>query len=498
MRKSSQPARPYSSIGAKVVAGLRRRFERGERHSGKPLRGYDIEYLDETGAVVLRLPYPSVIPKKPTWIARPAPNGDAAAVRWAFQQAEQGASALSIHRELVKRGWRTRNGGPVSGSEIERMLRNPEYAGKLCFGLYLNGRQSRIGEREVPMKEGGWEPLVTWEMFRNVQRAMLRRGVQKMRADEPWQYLLSGAIECANCHRPVYGGRQGNRHHYACHNADCPRSVSIKREFLEPAVLRALSQAGHLSSGEVPAGRAERERLAMNLRALIRRIVIARVGKNPRNSKYAPITAAIELNDGRPSVHLGRREIYAAVGMFRLAEFVRRAGRPITLNDVMREFGWTRGMAIHYSDQARFARLIRADKRGQPPYRNRIILSPLCAPPTSAAERAPGTAPRAVAPVEIAELAEIGVTIDRTRSAITREGYGTVCLATRPTLWGILQRLFDADGAAVAPKALGATSSRELRALRVSLIRLREIIRPLGLSIPDRERRIFPIPENPM
>jgi hypothetical protein len=498
MPASARPHRRYSAIGAKVVAGLRRRFDRGERHSGKPLRGYDIEYLDENGTPMLRLPYPQVIRKKPTWIARLVPNKDAGDVQWAFEQAKAGTSALSIHRQLRARGWGTRNGKPVSASEIARMLRNPEYAGKLCFGLYVNGRQSRVADESVPIKDGGWEPLIPWEMFLEVQRALSRRELGTTRADESWQYLVSGTIECGGCGGQIYGGRQGNAFHYACRRVGCKRPVSIKREFLEPAILTALWKTGRLPTATVPTSRRARVRLAGELRGSITKIVIARPGRNPRNSRYAPITVTIGFNDSQTPLQLGRDEIYAGAGMFRLAAFVRGAGHPVTLNEVMREFGWTRGMAVHYSDQARFARLIRAKRRGSPPYRNRLVLSAAVPLPQIGIDEPRTASSEPPSPREVADFAEIGISIDRERREIHRSGYPAVNLNNRKVLWNILQILVDAEGKPVSAETLGATEPDELRALRLSLIRLREMLRPLGLTIPNGERRISAISQNPM
>jgi site-specific DNA recombinase len=154
---------------------------------------------------------------------------EAAVMRRMFHHVLGGGVVLHLARELEADGVRTRAGKLWTPALIGNYLRNPVYAG---LRNYDQGRQDlapkerwnkdnrlRPDSKPVP---GVWEPVVSPEIFYEVQRLLgrSRRGHNGGRLSGAATYWLSMIGLCDKCGGPLVGrhptGRQRN---YACRTA---------------------------------------------------------------------------------------------------------------------------------------------------------------------------------------------------------------------------------------------------------------------------------------
>ncbi|MGJ6122707.1 recombinase family protein [Mycolicibacterium sp. Y3] len=123
---------------------------------------------------------------------------EAEVIRRVFKMFDAGESLRSIARTLTTEGLTARNGRPWNPSTISGILTNPRYAGRAVY----EGKETGV--------RGGWEPLVTDELFDVVQARLSdpRRKTNRVGTDR--RHLGSGLFLCDDCSQPVVsfsGGR---------------------------------------------------------------------------------------------------------------------------------------------------------------------------------------------------------------------------------------------------------------------------------------------------
>lgn len=127
-------------------------------------------------------------------------EGEAEALRWAFEARISGSGYLAIAGELNRRGLRPRSKrgiGAFGVSAVQSMLENGFYAGWVSYK----------GER----RRGVHEAIVSEEVFEAAQRVV--RGLSRFSRSV---HLLSGLTRCASCGGQVWRVSSGNgsRYHY--------------------------------------------------------------------------------------------------------------------------------------------------------------------------------------------------------------------------------------------------------------------------------------------
>ncbi len=146
------------------------------------------------------------------------------------------AGAVTIATELNDDGLRTRTGKRWSGKVVLGILRNRGYLGEISF-------------RDIVYQAD--EPLLDPILFGKAQALLDERGERYDRrfADPHPEYLLTGLITCARCHRHYVGvSAHGKRHryrYYACwttqrYGKSACTGARIRADALEDAVLAAL------------------------------------------------------------------------------------------------------------------------------------------------------------------------------------------------------------------------------------------------------------------
>lgn len=164
---------------------------------------------------------------------------EAEALRLMARRVLEGASLLSVARELDEAGVTTREGRPWHHSSVRVSLLNPAVAGL------------RVHRREVA-GPGEWEPILdraTWEEVRAVIADPARK-----RARPSWRYLLTGMVTnpagTPMAGRPDHGaGGSASRRTYVTSGPAIP-GLSIGADDVEAVVIEAALQ--RLDKAAVP------------------------------------------------------------------------------------------------------------------------------------------------------------------------------------------------------------------------------------------------------
>lgn len=167
-------------------------------------------------------------------------------VRQAFELYAAGNFSLpTLATEMVRRGLRNRGGGRVTVNGLSTMLKNPFYIGLMKI--------DRTGETF----RGNHDPLITTELFENVQATLAGKRVNRASIQI---HTFSRIVRCASCNYSLIAERQKGHTYYRCHNrpfktpAICP-ATSIREDQLDEAIAAALRKID-LSMEEVAAVRA--------------------------------------------------------------------------------------------------------------------------------------------------------------------------------------------------------------------------------------------------
>ena len=120
-------------------------------------------------------------------------------------------------------GFRTRAGRTFGATGVNHMLRNAVYVGTLVWNEYSSksGMRRRSGEPDIVRVPACHPPLVSEEVFEEVQRMLTARRptVRHPRAVSS-RYLLSGLAHCGLCGSAAIGtnGKSGKFLYYSCNN----------------------------------------------------------------------------------------------------------------------------------------------------------------------------------------------------------------------------------------------------------------------------------------
>lgn len=129
-------------IAERTVSGKLLKVRRGERVAGAVF-GFDRLVSDESGTVVKRVHFSEKFQKPKSWRSIIVPSADQQsvdAVHYAFEGLKGGLSILSIVNEFKRRNLKTIRGNHWKYFSIDRLLRNPIYAGTLRAGYFSDGK----------------------------------------------------------------------------------------------------------------------------------------------------------------------------------------------------------------------------------------------------------------------------------------------------------------------------------------------------------------------
>jgi len=100
-----------------------------------------------------------------------------------FEMASRGGMSLNqILKKITEMGLRTKKAKMLSKSHLHNILKSPTYYGY----FYHNGE----------LFEGEYEPLITKQLYDDVQEALQRRSKPKIKV---WEHTYNGLILCGDC-----------------------------------------------------------------------------------------------------------------------------------------------------------------------------------------------------------------------------------------------------------------------------------------------------------
>jgi site-specific DNA recombinase len=116
----------------------------------------------------------------------------------------------ALAEELMMQGLANRHGRTLSADAISHVLRNPFYVGKMPVG----------GQTY----QGIHQPLISEDLFAEVQRVRRRRSTPKLRKHD---FRYRRQLTCLTCTGFLTGERQKRHIYYRCHR--CPR-VTVRED----------------------------------------------------------------------------------------------------------------------------------------------------------------------------------------------------------------------------------------------------------------------------
>lgn len=145
------------------------------------------------------------------------------------------------------KGWRTKRGNLFEPRDIDYILMNPFYAGKLRWNYTERGRKLKSSD-EVIYADGNWPALWTWEecqeMSANIlARKTLIKGEKSARDVSTCKHWLSGILRCSSCGKTLSYGGSKNARGFQCWNyakGKCTTSHYISEKSIVEYVLEAL------------------------------------------------------------------------------------------------------------------------------------------------------------------------------------------------------------------------------------------------------------------
>ena len=163
------------NLGEEVRRGMNEKVNRGEAVT-IPSFGYDIV----EGKYV---PDPETAP----------------VVKNIFADFLDGKGLVTIARELNENGYRTRRGNKFENRTVRYILKNPVYIGKIRW-TPTGKANHRKDNKDTLIIDGTHEPIISQEIFDEVQKRLSKNTVKYMRegsAREP--FMLQGLVRCSAC-----------------------------------------------------------------------------------------------------------------------------------------------------------------------------------------------------------------------------------------------------------------------------------------------------------
>lgn len=161
-------------------------------------------------------------------------------VPWLYREYAGGKSVGALAGELEAMGVRTRRGNRMTGRNVEYLLGNPVYVGKIRWSP-----QGAVGRGPAPsdvlLAQGEHTALVEEALWARVQSLLARKTRPRPPAKgDPAPFLLQGLVRCGTC-----GGAlcRKTATSLQCHNycaGKCSRSHSISIDVLTAQVREAL------------------------------------------------------------------------------------------------------------------------------------------------------------------------------------------------------------------------------------------------------------------
>lgn len=131
------------------------------------------------------------------------PNDQAPLVVEIFERYAAGDGFRKIASCMGERGMRTRFGNPPDNRQIEYILHNPTYIGKLRWSKGGRTASKRdYANANMLLIDGAHDPIITAELWEAVQKRLEeeKKKYQKYaRREQPIEYAMKGLVRCSDC-----------------------------------------------------------------------------------------------------------------------------------------------------------------------------------------------------------------------------------------------------------------------------------------------------------
>lgn len=171
-----------------------------------------------------------------------APDENADTVRMIFEEFIAGAGYRQLAARLNALGLRTKNGNTWGNRNVEYLLTNPVYIGKLRRSQDPHDRADRFHEN-AELVDGAHEPIIAPEVFGQAQarRAALKKQYGRYARQGAVEFMLKGLCRCSSCGATLVATQGGK--YLQCHNyarGQCAVSHCISTAKITAAVLDRL------------------------------------------------------------------------------------------------------------------------------------------------------------------------------------------------------------------------------------------------------------------
>ena len=155
-----------------------------------------------------------------------------------------GNNTTQIAYYCNEQGWRTKRGNPFERRQIEYLLLNPFYAGKIRWNYTERGRKLKPSE-EVILTDGRHEALWSYEEYLEIKHLIESRKSKnrKQRSVSTCKHWLSGLLLCSNCGRTLsYNTSLSGFQCWAYGKGLCKESHHVSEKQISNYVIEGLEQ----------------------------------------------------------------------------------------------------------------------------------------------------------------------------------------------------------------------------------------------------------------
>lgn len=175
------------------------------------------------------------------------PDENAPLVQRIFNMFLEGQGYKTIANILNAEGYRTIKGNRFENRNVEYIIRNPVYVGKLRWTPGGGGSRSHYhSDKEVMIVDGTHKPIIEPEIWEQAQKTVeeYKRRYTAFSREAPVRhdFMLRGLVRCSSCGGTLVNSGNGLQ----CHNyakGRCTQSHYISHKKINESVLEGLRQA---------------------------------------------------------------------------------------------------------------------------------------------------------------------------------------------------------------------------------------------------------------
>jgi len=165
--------------------------------------------------------------KKSIWALDKGEKSEIPFIKKAFElYANTDWSLKKLRQEMLKEGWRFKNGNPIPKSNLAFILNDIFYCGKFKW--------------KEEIYKGKHKPIISEELFQIVQQKLKRKYNSKYRQHN---HLFKGMLKCGECGYSITAEIQKGHTYYHCtHFKPCNQRKYIRQKEIEKQILDSFDE----------------------------------------------------------------------------------------------------------------------------------------------------------------------------------------------------------------------------------------------------------------